>query len=149
VTSPTIGARLKEQIMPDRRVRSERLFRTMLKDADGGPLCGNGHCMLGVRVPTDIKPDPDGNVHPGTKGMSVTPRDPERLPLHLRPEVFGGVSKLPLFKIEEIDLGERLTYEPDTNRPDRHGVIAPSAVISLADYQSALAATRLAWKELP
>ena len=120
----------------------------MVKDLDGRPTCGTGSCMLGARVPVDIKPDESGQVHPGGGGLSVTPHDPVRLPPHLRPISLGGFGKLPVFEVEEGDLGTQLRYRPDARKPDRHGQVEPALAMVLAQYQGALAATRAAWRQI-
>jgi hypothetical protein len=39
-------------------VTTSRVFRVMQKTESGAPLSGDGDCMLGGRVPIDIKVDP-------------------------------------------------------------------------------------------
>lgn len=104
--------------------------------------------MLGARVPIDIKTDPNGHVHPGRGGMSVTPDDPVRLPPHFRPVALGGFGKLPVFGIETSRLGETLSYRPDIKKPTRHGFVEPGAVMTIAAYQLAIAATAPVWQEV-
>ena len=123
-----------------------KLFRAMLKDHDGAPLCGDEANMLGVRVPVDVKPDQADNVHPGARGMSVTPSNPARLPPHLRPVQLGGFGALPVYGIEDGHIGERLAFFPDPRKPEIHGVIHPSSTMPLADYRAALAATKPVWR---
>jgi hypothetical protein len=41
------------------------LYRVMIVDGVGRPVCGDGDNMLGARVPVDIKPDAEGFVAPG------------------------------------------------------------------------------------
>ncbi|MSP62526.1 MAG: hypothetical protein EXR72_19780 [Myxococcales bacterium] len=63
--------------------------------------------MLGARVPIDIRPQL-GLVHPDKRGMSATPDDPARLPLHFRPLSLGRNGRVPVFKIALADLGRNL-----------------------------------------
>ena len=49
------------------------VYRVMKQGEDGKPLVGHSATSLGVRVPTDIRPDLARNVGPGTGGMSVSP----------------------------------------------------------------------------
>jgi len=87
--------------------------------------------MLGVRVPIDVRPDANGTVAPGGGGMSVTPDDPARLPPHLRPVSHGGLGVLPVFGMPVGGLGLLLSFRPDPRRPDRHGFVEPSRVMTL------------------
>ena len=84
---------------------------------------------------------------PGKGGLSVGP-DPARLRPQFRPVRFeGGLSKLPLFAIDEPRLAPDLRYEPDGgNRASDHGVIEAAAQVSVAAYQAAVAATRPDWR---
>ncbi len=125
------------------------LFRIMLKDVVGQPVVGTSDNMLGARVGVDIRPDGQGQVHPGKGGISVAPEDPARLPLHLRPLRLGGVCGLPLFRIEHAAVGRRLAYRPDPKKPTRHGMIEPAETMPVEAYQGALAATSPAWREVP
>ena len=125
-----------------------RVFRAMLRAADGRPSCGDRDAMLGVRVSIDVKVDPGGRVQPARGGMSVTPDDPVQLPPHFRPIALGGLGKLPVFGIELSLLGAELSYRPDPKKPLRHGFVEPAVAMRLVDYQAALAATAAAWQEL-
>lgn len=121
-----------------------------MTDERSRPKVGTKNLMLGARVPTDIKPDGDDAVHPGTGGMSVTPEDPARLPPHLRPtSLKGGQSTLPVFWISDTKLGETLRFRPDARHPERHGYVEPAVVMKLTAYQDALAGTEEAWVRWP
>ncbi len=102
--------------------------------------------MLGAR-PRDLNPDPQGNVGPGGGGISVGP-DPTRLRPQFRPVRFeGGLSKLPLFAIDEPRLAPDLRYQPDGgDRASDHGVIEAAAQMAVAAYQAAIAATEPNWR---
>ena len=130
-------------------VRWAYLFRIMLKTAVGRPAVGSSDNMLGARVGIDVRPDGAGNVQPAKGGISVAPDDPARLPPHLRPLRFGGACGLPLFRIEDSSLGERLSYRADPRRPTRHGMVEPATSMTLDAYQDALASTSPAWREVP
>jgi hypothetical protein len=125
------------------------LFRIMLKDTSGKPLCGAAANMLGARVGVDVRPTAQGDVHPGCGGLSVVPEDPARFPPHLRPLRFGGQCGLPLFRIASASIVVPLAYAPDPRKPQRHGTIEPAAAMPLAHYQSALADTVHLWEETP
>src|SRR5262245_34583339 len=108
---------------------------------DGGfPRVGRSARMLGIRPGDDIERDTDGYVHPGTGGLSVAPDDPYRLSYHRRPKTLGGKCKDPVWALDAASLPASLTYRADV--PERHGVIEPAQVMTIADYEAALAATR-------
>jgi hypothetical protein len=102
--------------------------------------------MLGAR-PRDLKPDEQGYVGPGRGGVSVAP-DPTRLRAEFRPIRYpGGLSKLPLFAIDEPRLGEPLQYHPDgEDRRSDHGVIEAAGRMFVDEYQAAIAATEPSWR---
>jgi len=123
--------------------------------SDGKPLCGSFSNELGVRPDVDIVVDTAGQVHPQTGGLSATPDDPTLLPPHVRPQGLGGKGKLPLFVIEVAqlelagaapDLGPPLASRRDPRHPLKHAFIEPARVMSLADLQACLGATRGAWE---
>jgi hypothetical protein len=62
-------------MLPELINKPTRLYRVMVVDAAGRPICGDGDNMLGARVPIDIRPDAEGMVGPGRGGMSVSPDD--------------------------------------------------------------------------
>lgn len=123
-----------------------RLYRAMTPDANGRPTCKDSARGLGVRVPRDIEPREDGDVHPRTGGMSVTPEDPKLLPAHRRPPAFGGWGKDPVFEIAERDLGKDLAYRPDEGREAFHGFVEPGYPMPLDSYQEALCETAPLWR---
>jgi len=124
----------------------------MLLEGDH-PKLGSSARTLGVRVPQDIEPDANGDVHLGPHGMSVAPslRDlpvqwvPKRL-RHLREGAIGpDTSKVWCHgegKFEAAIVAPHLVLQPD--RTD-HGTVAPDATMQLAAYEAALAATRPDW----
>ena len=119
-----------------------QLFRAMAKAEDGNPLIAPNH--LGVREGLDIEPNADLNVRPKTGGMSVTPNDPMDLPQHRRPVELGGTSKWHVWWIHDGKLPSTLSYRPDP-RSSTHGFVEPSNIMSLNDYQSAIAGTAPTW----
>lgn len=129
-----------------------KLYRAMLPDG-AYPKVGPSASTLGVRGGVDIAPDGSGNVHPGPHGMSVAPslrdlpmhRVPKRL-RHLREGAAGSDSTKVWRHGEGVfavgAVAPHLVLQPD--RPD-HGVVAPDAVMPLAQYEAALAETRSGW----
>jgi hypothetical protein len=101
-------------------------------------------------VPEDIAPDANGNVIPGTGGMSCSPGSIWKIPAHRRPRGMArGSSGPPGDRVygAGIDaLGPSLRLRPDPRRPDDHVFIEPDSVMLLADYVRCLVATRPEWK---
>jgi hypothetical protein len=101
---------------------------------------------LGVRPAIDIPVAEDGSVVGGHGGMSVAPGSPANLPAHRRPPAHGGTGKDPVWEIEVMDLGDELVYREDPLMPGVHGFIEPARRMMLEEYESALLATRRAWR---
>lgn len=131
------------------------IYRAMKVDS-GRPMIGTSSMMLGARVPKDVAPDGDGNVHPGGGGMSVQPRLvdipamflPRRLK-HLNRNAAGN-NNVVVFRMGEgpfarSAISEKLSLHPDEGRHPRHGVVEPLAPMRLDEYQSALERTRDQW----
>ncbi|MGH7269614.1 MAG: hypothetical protein ACREJ3_04210 [Polyangiaceae bacterium] len=126
--------------------RRHCLFRTFVTADRELPKIGIDNFMLGARVPTDIKPDAAGMLHPGKGGMSVTPNDPPGLPrIYVRPELPGGQSTLPVFFIPSSKLGATLRFQPARRHPERHGFVEPAMAMKLEAYQNALGGTVTDW----
>lgn len=122
-----------------------RLYRGMKADPNGLPAIGPSARTLGVRPGIDVPAvRPSDSVSPGQDGLSVTPDDPMQLPLIRRPAAFGGTGRDPVWMIDEADLGTDLVYRSDPNRA-AHGFIEPSRMMTLDEYQRALAATQPRW----
>jgi hypothetical protein len=71
------------------------LYRGMMDDGEGQPVCGPSARKLGVRLEGDIRIPDDGMVEPGTGGMSVGLDDPMNVRPHRRPPEFGGFGRDP------------------------------------------------------
>jgi hypothetical protein len=122
------------------------LYRGMMDDGEGQPVCGPSARKLGVRLEGDIRIPDDGIVEPGTGGMSVGLDDPMNVRPHRRPSEFGGFGRDPLWRIDEADLPDRLVMRPDPEDPSRHGFVEPIERMSLAEYQEVLATSRGFWE---
>lgn len=122
------------------------LFRSMAAASDGLPATGSSARTLGARPTIDVPLQPGNRVYPGTGGMSVSPDDPHNLPRHRRPSEFGGIGRDPVWSVRPADLGPELRYRPDPLNPTEHGFVEPAQEMSFANYQSALEATRPAWR---
>jgi hypothetical protein len=124
------------------------LYRAMIKDSDGKPLVVPTARGLGVRPVIDIPVDDEGRVEPESGGMSVARDDPAYLPPHRRPPSHGGTGSDPVWEIDEEELGEALVCRLDVP-PEGHGLVEPLLVMTLDDYELALAETRDGWREVP
>lgn len=133
-----------------------KIFRSMLEDG-GKPKVGSEGKLLGVRIAPDPRPDiaADGNgaVHPKTGGMSVAP-DWRKLPDHLIPRGLipraRGRDDLVCWRLGDLEFLDgqpigSLVLRVDPAPSDKHGFIEPAKLMSIVDYQSALAATRDYW----
>jgi hypothetical protein len=61
----------------------------------------------------------------------------------------GGTGLDDVWAISVSELGGRLVYRPDPDRPEAHGFIEPGETMTLADHQTALAGTRPTWRQVP
>jgi hypothetical protein len=134
------------------------IFRAMTRNLEGKPVAGTSARSLGVRVPpdgaADIAPDAAGNVHPETGGMSVAPawrklpsyRIPKRL-APLAPDACGK-NEDACFRLGEGEFIRSVVTAELMLRPDRpsHGLIEPAVLMSLVNFQAALAATQDQWQ---
>ena len=133
-----------------------KIYRAMKQDGNK-PVIGQSSSALVARIPGDILPDSAGKVHPGTKGMSVSPSfkelPAERIPRRLR-SLLGirnatGNNSHSIWRMGEgpfvaEPIAARLQLRPDPVN-SRHGFVEPDTVMSAEDYQSALAATQDVW----
>lgn len=133
---------------------------------DDLPLVGTNSNMLGVQVPVkdqadrvvDVSPDGLGMVHPYGGGLSVARSIDDLLP-HLVPkrlknfvEGASGSNNRHVWSMgkgsfSEGGIARRLILRRKPERADGKvlGLVEPVAVMSVGEYQSALAATRLQW----
>ena len=137
-----------------------KIYRIMKKDDQDGPLTGNASATLGIRIPTDIEPDDQGNVLPNRGGMSVSPSFIaliRRLPVRMVPERFrsivpGAVGRNTTFvwsmgdgpfQKGAVHTGLCLTIDPDD---PEHGFVEPDVIMTLNEYVNHLYATKAKWK---
>lgn len=118
----------------------------MQRADDGHPVVGESARRLGARPEIDIELDTDSHVQSASGGMSVSPGHPENLPRHRKPPAWGGTGLDQVWEISEDELGDGLVYRPDPDQPSVHGFIEPAQPMSFAEYQDALAETRLRWR---
>lgn len=139
---------------------SPRLFRVMTPEG-ASPKLGPTGRTLGVRVPPDphpdIEPDTDGAVVPNGRGMSVAPtivdlpfnRLPKRL-RHLNPAARGKdedrVFRMGKRPFVQSAVSPQLDLLPDPGASPTHGVVQPSRIMNIEEYQAALAATCEHWE---
>lgn len=154
-TSDTINSPLTpEGVLPT----VPRIVRPMRVEPDGLPRIGNRSKCLGVREPpdghADVDVDVSGCVILNRKGLSVS-EDWRSLPGHLIPnhldDGFNGASGRGMrvfvhgsgdFSEGSVASGLELQHKVRTSTA---GVIAPSALVLLAQYQQDLVATRPHW----
>lgn len=135
-----------------------RIVRPMIVEPDGLPRIGTRSKCLGVRGPNDphadVAVDPAGNVILDGRGLSVS-ADWRQLPGHLIPEHLddghNGASGRTMrvfihgtgsFAPGPVAKGLELISKPKSATA---GVVAPTALVPLAQYQQDLAATRADW----
>ena len=130
----------------------EELFRGMVPAEDGKPALGRSAKHLGVRLSIDIAPDANGDVHPETGGMSVSPGSVLNVPNHRRPRAMGygstGSNLLRIYAIAacRVDRGE-LSLRLDPVRPKKHGFVEPRLAMPASDYENALHGTKEDWRQ--
>lgn len=139
------------------------LYRSMKKNPnDGLPVVSDSSSGLGIRLNTlvnqiednkidkkfDIDVNEDGKVIHSAKGLSVTPNDPYKIPVTLRPKSYkGGSPNRYIFEIPTNKIGTNLAYVPDPKNPLDHGFLAPSEEMLASDYRDAIIGTRPDWTE--
>lgn len=139
-----------------------RIFRPMLVADDGGPRVGTKSKCLGVREEgehADIDLDGD-NVRLNRRGLSVNDSESwKTLPGYLIPKQYNdGLNGADGKNMEVFVHGDGAFAEGAAVTEDlilRHkrdttaaGNVCPAAIMSLADYQSALGETRPDWEPL-
>ena len=141
------------------------IFRVM-KIENGRPKVGATGMCLGVRVGprpppqvADITPDGNGDVHPGTGGMSVRASildfPPMMVPtiyLRLVPTAYYGKKDRRIWKMGEGPfvsgpVAEALELRVDSG-DNTHGLLEPGKAMPASGYQSALAETKDKWDEV-
>lgn len=136
------------------------VYRSMKADDDDLPVVGDQSKELGVRVPPN--PNPDVGLDPITNavvldgsGMSVV-KNWRLLPPHLIPVRLAGIIKkakglgsLTCFRLGDgpfvpgpLAAGLELAAKP--NVTDK-GNVVPSGPVTISQFQSDLAATRIQW----
>jgi hypothetical protein len=141
-------------------VQPPKVYRAMKRDpADDLPVTGStSSSELGVRIGFDVSVDPAGSVVLDGSGMSVSPgwrnldftRIPRRLK-HIVPGATGGNGTtcytMGVGPFQNGLIANGLELIPDTGQtPVVHGVIAPTHVVPVAQYQADLENTRAAWR---
>lgn len=142
-----------------------KVFRIMKQADDGKPVVGSRFGELGVR-PRDMEENPLGEAHPGNGGMSVQPslgalaqRKYSRfVPSRIQDTnpLFRGATGPDDQYIWTMGSGPfvdsavtaDLNLHCDSPAPNGfvdHGVIEPARMLTLDDFQHALAATRSDW----
>lgn len=119
----------------------------MIEAADGLPELGRSARKLGVRTSDHTTPDisavnPSDIVSPSDGGLSVAPDDPMFLPRHRRPGSLGGTGMDPVWALDVSDLPAELALVRDSAT---HGLIEALNSMTLAEYEAALAQTRVKW----
>jgi len=137
-----------------------KVYRAMKRDpADDLPVVGSASSSeLGARPGVDITVDLAGNAVLDGYGMFVAPQwrslDFTRIPKRLRDKVPGatGANNTSCFTMgtgpfQRAAVAHGLELIPDRGEVlVTHGVVAPSQVVALAQYQADLENTRAAWQ---
>ena len=128
-----------------------QVFRAMRKDQDGLPLVAPSASALGVRPGTDIDVDDQNNALVNDKGMSVAPTWRDLSPLRIPKRVAkrGKGSNNTYCFTRGIGPFQRGAFAPGLEfAPDSkvHGVIRPTQLTPLAQFEADLAATRAEWR---
>jgi hypothetical protein len=125
------------------------VFRSMKQDADGFPVMESNGRGLGIRPGIDVSATQDYDPVPsGEGGISISPGDPLHLPRHRRPAALQGTGKDPVWVLDSADLDPELCFRPDPTNSARHGFLEPAHLLTLVEYQQAIARTRTLWKRV-
>lgn len=130
-----------------------RAMRADPEDSSKPELAASGRA-LGVR-PADIPVDGNGDVAPGTGGMSVSPtwRDLPgfRIPMRLRATCNKAAGPNDNYcwrmgdgPFQAAAVTSELNLRPDPQR-DTHGFIEPARIMSHGEYEKSLADTQDQW----
>jgi len=128
-----------------------QVFRVMRRDADGLPTVAPSASALGVRPGTDIDVDAQNNAVVNNKGMSVSPawrmisifRIPKRLDSRGQGKNNTFCFRRGAGAFQQSAFAAGLELFPDS---PTHGVVRPTQLIALAQYEADLAATRADWQ---
>ncbi|MDC5758010.1 hypothetical protein OPW41_00155 [Vibrio europaeus] len=129
----------------------------MQEDSDGQPKLGFNSKRLGVRIKDvtvdgdtctvfDIQPDENGDVHPDSEGMSVTPPCVNK---NIGATFLKRIldQKTVLWEIDESDLSELgLKYREDPKNP-KHGFIEPANKMAAQEFSSRIQQTKELWRK--
>lgn len=128
------------------------VYRSMFGE-NGVPRIGRSATALGVRIPTDIAPDANDRVAPGTGGMSVAPSwrslPSHRIPRRLRefaPDATGN-DKMFCWRYGNGEFASS-SFAEDLNlsvSSQRHGNIEPACEMATARFEALLGATQTRW----
>ena len=126
-----------------------QVFRAMRQDPDGLPAVADAANALGVRLGTDIDVDHYNNAIVNHKGMSVAPRRRDA-PIFRIPRRLGGQGsnstwcfKAGTGAFQQAAFAAGLELLPDS---PTHGVVRPTQLVQLVQYEADLVATRAAWQ---
>jgi len=145
-----------------------KLYYQGMAEKNGKPRLGRSARLLGIRPNIDIdielKPQgwlsEQGYLQPeakrenlsapveiairNSKGLSVS-LSIEGLPIFRKPTAFGGTGKDALWQIDDSYISGDLEAVQDSAT---HVSILPSATVSLAKYEAAIAATQPYWRKV-
>jgi hypothetical protein len=128
-----------------------QVFRAMRKDRDDLPTLARLATALGVRIGIDIDIDSQNNAIANNKGMSVSPAWRQlpifRIPKRLDPRGQGSNNtycfKRGTGSFLQGAFAPGLELLPDS---PTHGVVRPTQLVQLSQYENDLAATRAEWQ---
>jgi len=127
-----------------------RVFRVMMKDADGKPTIADD-AGLGVRLGVDIRQDAQGNAIRENKGMSVFEHWKD-LPFNRKPRRLGGRGDDTTFCFRLGDgpvvsgqLANGLDLLIPMGKNPKHGGVRPQQLVPLATFRADIEATRNDW----
>jgi hypothetical protein len=126
-----------------------KMVRVMKREADDLPLIASASNALGVRHGIDIDIDAQQNAVINEKGMSVSPTwkdiSPRRVPKRLGGQ---GSNNTAVFVFGSGPFQQAVIAKGLELLPDRttHGVVRPTNVVPIAQFEADLAATRADWR---
>jgi hypothetical protein len=127
-----------------------RVFRVMMRDADGQPTIADD-AGLGVRLGIDIRQDAQGNAIIENKGMSVFEHWKD-LPFNRKPKRLGGRGDEATFCFRLGDgpfasgqLANGLDLLVPMGKNPKHGGVRPEQLVPLATFRADIEATREDW----